>query len=132
MLTVPEMAVIDTGSKKLVYVEREPGQFDGVEVEVGPVADGFYPVLKGLRSGDRVAAAGAFLIDAETRLNPGAVRLTSAQAAGHRASPNRRRPWYRVNRSQQRNRPSRQPRRRLRGRRRQDRPNALQPRRPTR
>ncbi|HKD35527.1 MAG TPA: hypothetical protein VKB78_01965, partial [Pirellulales bacterium] len=31
-----------------------------------------YPVLKGLRAGDRVAAAGAFLIDAETKLNPGA------------------------------------------------------------
>ncbi len=72
VLTVPEMAVIDTGSKKLVYVEREPGQFDGVEVEVGPVANGYYPVLKGLRAGDRVAAAGAFLIDAETKLNPGA------------------------------------------------------------
>jgi Cu(I)/Ag(I) efflux system membrane fusion protein len=72
VLAVPEKAVIDTGSKKLVYVEREPGQFDGIEVEVGPLADGFYPVLKGLRSGDRVAAAGAFLVDAETKLNPGA------------------------------------------------------------
>jgi Cu(I)/Ag(I) efflux system membrane fusion protein len=72
VLTVPEKAVIDTGSKKIVYVEREPGQFDGIEVEVGPLANGFYPVLKGLRAGDRVAAAGAFLIDADTKLNPGA------------------------------------------------------------
>ena len=35
-LTVPERAVVDTGSKKVVYVEREPGMFEGVEVELGP------------------------------------------------------------------------------------------------
>lgn len=72
VLTVPEQAVIDTGSKKIVYVEREPGQFDGIAVELGPLSDGFYPVVKGLRVGDKVVAAGAFLVDADTRLNPGA------------------------------------------------------------
>jgi hypothetical protein len=41
-------------------------------VELGPESEGFYPVVKGLRAGDRVAAAGAFLVDAETRLNPAA------------------------------------------------------------
>ena len=34
-LCVPERAIIDTGSKKVVYVEREPGLFEGVEVELG-------------------------------------------------------------------------------------------------
>ena len=72
VLTVPEQAVIDTGTMKVVYVEREPGLFEGVEVEVGPRTGGYYPVLSGLSSGDRVAAAGSFLLDAETRLNPGA------------------------------------------------------------
>jgi Cu(I)/Ag(I) efflux system membrane fusion protein len=72
VLTVPESAVIDTGSKKVVYVEREPGTFDGIEVQLGPESDGYFPVVKGLRAGDRVAAAGAFLVDAETRLNPAA------------------------------------------------------------
>jgi Cu(I)/Ag(I) efflux system membrane fusion protein len=33
-LCVPERAVVDTGSKKVVYVEREPGLFEGVEVEL--------------------------------------------------------------------------------------------------
>jgi hypothetical protein len=71
-LCVPERAVVDTGSKKIVYVEREPGLFEGVEVELGPRDDEFYPVIQGLRAGDKVAAAGSFLIDAETRLNPAA------------------------------------------------------------
>jgi Cu(I)/Ag(I) efflux system membrane fusion protein len=72
VLVVPESAVIDTGAKKIVYIEKEPGVFDGISVELGPESDGFYPVAKGLRAGDRVAAAGAFLVDAETRLNPAA------------------------------------------------------------
>jgi Cu(I)/Ag(I) efflux system membrane fusion protein len=72
VLTVPELAVIDAGAKKTVYVEHEPGVFDGIEVELGPPSGGFYPVVKGLRAGDRVAARGAFLVDAETRLNPAA------------------------------------------------------------
>lgn len=72
VLAVPEMAVIDTGTQRVVYVERQPGVFEGVSVTVGPLAEGYYPVIEGLLPGDRVAAAGAFLIDAETRLNPAA------------------------------------------------------------
>jgi membrane fusion protein, copper/silver efflux system len=72
VLAVPELAVIDTGDQQVVYVEREPGLFDGVEVTLGRPADGYYPVIDGLLVGDRVVAAGAFLVDAETRLNPAA------------------------------------------------------------
>jgi Cu(I)/Ag(I) efflux system membrane fusion protein len=72
VLAVPEEAVIDTGTHKVVYVEREPGLFEAIEVTTGPPAGGYYPVLSGILAGDRVAAAGAFLIDAETRINPDA------------------------------------------------------------
>jgi membrane fusion protein, copper/silver efflux system len=72
VLAVPEPSVIDTGTKKIVYVEREPGLFEGVEAELGARVDEFYPVIKGLTAGERVAARGAFLVDAETRLNPAA------------------------------------------------------------
>jgi hypothetical protein len=70
VLAVPESAVIDTGARTLVYVERMPGMFDGVEVRLGPRCGLFYPVVEGLEAGRPVAAAGAFLVDAETRLNP--------------------------------------------------------------
>lgn len=72
VLSVPELAVIDTGNQKVVYVEREPGLYEGVEVKLGSKAGGYYAVIDGLLPGDRVAAAGAFLVDAETRLNPAA------------------------------------------------------------
>lgn len=82
VLAVPEEAVIDTGREKLVYVEREAGLFEGVVVKLGPRAEGYYAVLEGLLAGDRVAAAGAFLIDAETRLNPAAAAAYYG-ASGH-------------------------------------------------
>jgi Cu(I)/Ag(I) efflux system membrane fusion protein len=70
VLTVPESAVIDTGTKKLVYVETDPGVFEGREVILGPVSGDVYPVIEGLATGEKVATAGSFLIDAENRLNP--------------------------------------------------------------
>jgi len=85
-LCVPERAVIDTGSKKVVYVEREPGMFEGVEVELGPRNDDYYPVTKGLKLGDKVAAAGGFLIDAETRLNPAAAATYFGASGGPQSS----------------------------------------------
>jgi multidrug efflux pump subunit AcrA (membrane-fusion protein) len=70
VLAVPELSVIDTGDQKVVYIERKPGVFEGVAVTLGPRSGGYYAVIDGLLAGDRVAAAGAFLVDAETRLNP--------------------------------------------------------------
>ncbi len=78
VLAVPDSAVIDTGSLKIVYREAAPNTFEGVAVRLGPrltEADNsaaFYPVLSGLEFGDRIVAHGSFLIDAETRLNPAA------------------------------------------------------------
>lgn len=72
VLAIPELAVVDTGVRKAVYRESSPGVFDAVEVVLGPRAGGHYPVISGLAAGDRVVAAGAFLVDAETRLNPAA------------------------------------------------------------
>ena len=71
VLAVPESAVVDRGRERLVYVETMPGLFDGVAVELGKRCGGYYPVTNGLKAGQHVATAGAFLIDAETRLNPG-------------------------------------------------------------
>ena len=67
---VPESAVVDTGSRRVVFIETMPGMFDGVEVTLGPRCGDYYPVIKGLESGQRIATVGAFLIDAEARLSP--------------------------------------------------------------
>jgi Cu(I)/Ag(I) efflux system membrane fusion protein len=70
VLSVPETAVIDTGSRKVVYVEAEPGVYEAHAVVLGPRSGDRFPVLEGLDPGEKVVAKGAFLIDAESRLNP--------------------------------------------------------------
>ena len=72
LLSIPFSAVIDTGFRKVVFVDRGRGVFDAVEVTLGPRGGEYYEVLKGLAAGDRVVTAGSFLLDAETRLNPAA------------------------------------------------------------
>ena len=83
---MPCSAVIDDGSQALVYVERGAGLFDARVVTLGARCGAMFPVVAGLEPGDRVAAQGAFLIDAETRLNPslatgyfGAAKVASAR-----------------------------------------------------
>jgi len=70
LMVIPVEAVVHHASDPLVYVETMPGMFDGVRIELGPREGDVYPVRSGLHAGQRVVAAGAFLVDAETRLNP--------------------------------------------------------------
>jgi hypothetical protein len=95
-LAVPCSAVIDHGSRKVAFIENDPGMFDAVEVAVGPRCGDFYPVLRGLKQGQRVAAAGAFLIDAEMWLNHdlsatwfGATHSSKTEATTPNAVPSR-------------------------------------------
>lgn len=84
VLSVPESAVIDTGARKIVYVEASPGVYDAHEVTLGPRAGDYYQVLAGLSPGDRIVSRGSFLIDAEARLNPSNAGMTSGGASGHK------------------------------------------------
>ena len=72
-------AVLDTGLRKLVYIDLGKGQFKPQEVEVGPeaiaVVDGqerrFFPVIRGLKENDMVVTKGNFLIDSQSQLSGG-------------------------------------------------------------
>jgi hypothetical protein len=71
VLAVPESAVVDNGGQTvIIFVESMPGMFDAVEVVLGPRCGEHYPVVRGLEAGQNVVIVGAFLLDAETRLNP--------------------------------------------------------------
>ena len=67
-LSVPITAVLDSGVRKLVYVERAPGQYAPAEVTLGPRAGQFYPVVKGLDGGERVVVRGNFLLDSQFQI----------------------------------------------------------------
>ena len=67
-LAIPDDAVIDTGTRQIVYVDRGEGYFEPREVMLGLRAEGYREVLKGLKAGEKVAASAAFLIDSEAQL----------------------------------------------------------------
>jgi hypothetical protein len=71
VLTVPQTAVIDTGMDKMVYVAGENGVFERRSIHVGTPVKDRYPIVDGLKSGEKVVTNGAFLIDSQTRLTGG-------------------------------------------------------------
>ncbi len=76
-LAVPESAILDTGTRQLVLVDRGGGVFEPREIRVGARGDGYAEVLTGLDAGDPVVVNGNFLIDAESNLR------SATGAAGH-------------------------------------------------
>lgn len=67
-LAVPDDAVLDTGTRTIVYVDKGDGYFEPREVKLGLRADGYREVLSGLKNGEKVARSATFLIDSEAQL----------------------------------------------------------------
>jgi Cu(I)/Ag(I) efflux system membrane fusion protein len=67
-LAVPETAVMDTGERQVVYVDRGEGLFEPRQVSTGIRTGGMSEVLSGLKAGERIAASALFLIDSEAQL----------------------------------------------------------------
>ncbi|MEQ1803782.1 MAG: efflux RND transporter periplasmic adaptor subunit [Burkholderiaceae bacterium] len=68
VLTVPDSAVIDSGTRRIVLVQVSEGRFEPREVELGARAENYVEVIKGVRDGEQVVVAANFLIDAESNL----------------------------------------------------------------
>ncbi len=76
VLAIPRSAVLDTGTRKIVYVERDAGVYIPHEIEIGPEATGvvdgqkkrFYAVLAGLSEGMKVVTHANFLIDSQSQI----------------------------------------------------------------
>lgn len=67
-LSVPFEAVIDTGVRQIVYVDQGEGNFEPREVMTGSRAEDMVEIVRGLKAGEKVAAAANFLIDSEAQL----------------------------------------------------------------
>ena len=71
-LVIPKSALIDTGARRLVYVEVSPNTFAARDVRTGEASGDRIAVLAGLAEGDRVVAAAAFFVDSQAQLSGGA------------------------------------------------------------
>ena len=95
VLTVPDSAVIDSGTRRIVLVQLKEGRFEPREVKLGARGDNYIEVLEGVKAGEQVVVAANFLIDAESNLkavvsgfggDSGAASAATAKpAVGHHA-----------------------------------------------
>ena len=70
-LTVHADVVMDSGTKKRVFVALGGGQYELREVETGWQDGDRVEIRSGLKAGERVVTTGAFLLDSESRMkNP--------------------------------------------------------------
>ncbi len=78
--TVPVDAVVDSGVRKTVFVERGPGAFEPRAVETGWRFGDRVEVVRGLQAGERVVVSGTFLVDSESRMKAAAAGVYGAPA----------------------------------------------------
>lgn len=67
-LAIPDEAVLDSGLRKVVFLDKGDGRFEPAEVKLGGKYDNYYEVLAGLSAGERILASASFLLDSESRL----------------------------------------------------------------
>lgn len=85
-LAVPDEAVIDTGLRKIVYVDKGDGYFEPRAVTTGLRAEKLIEILSGLKAGEKIASAANFLIDSEAKLK-GIEAKGAASGANQKATP---------------------------------------------
>ena len=78
-LAVPDSAVIDSGQRQIVLVERGEGRYQPIEVKLGARVPGYVQVLDGLKPGERVVTSATFLIDAESNLRAALGAFTAGE-----------------------------------------------------
>jgi Cu(I)/Ag(I) efflux system membrane fusion protein len=67
-LLVPKEAVLDTGVRQLVFMDRGQGRYEPMPVKVGRRSQDVVEVMEGLKEGDQIVTSANFLLDAESKL----------------------------------------------------------------
>ncbi|WP_271022325.1 efflux RND transporter periplasmic adaptor subunit [Rhizobium sp. RCAM05973] len=79
VVAVPNSAVIDTGDRQVVFIDKGDGQFEPKDVKLGVRGEDQTEITKGVAAGDKVVVAANFLLDAESNLNSALSAMTSEE-----------------------------------------------------
>ncbi|WP_262031344.1 efflux RND transporter periplasmic adaptor subunit [Microvirga sp. Mcv34] len=77
VVAVPDSALIDTGTRQIVIVDKGEGRFEPRQVKVGARGNGFVEIREGVAAGDQVVTSANFLIDAESNLKAALQGMTA-------------------------------------------------------
>lgn len=85
-VSVPSEAVLDSGLRRTVFVDRGNGYLEPREVEIGDRLENRVEITKGLRPGERIVISGNFLIDSESQLKSAAAGMSGHQHGSGKSS----------------------------------------------
>ncbi len=74
---VPSQAVLNSGTRQVVFLAKPDGYFEPREIKIGDQFDGQTVVLAGLKPGEKIVESGNFLIDSESRLGAAMQQMAS-------------------------------------------------------
>lgn len=81
-IVIPDDAVIDTGTRTIVFVKVGPSRFEPRDVKAGPRIENTFAILSGLKEGEEIVTSAHFLIDAESKFQA-ALQKGSPASSGH-------------------------------------------------
>ncbi len=87
VVKVPEEAILHTGERSVVIVQKSRTIFEAREVELGTAGQGFQEVRSGLEAGERVVTSSQFLIDSESNLREALSKMAAHTKARGNESP---------------------------------------------
>lgn len=82
-IVIPTDAVIETGTRQVVFVHAGGGRYEPRSVRLGPRAGGRVQVLEGIRDGEEVVVRAQFMLDSESRLRAAAAEGGKPGHGGH-------------------------------------------------
>jgi len=80
VIAVPENAIINSGTRQIVILDKGEGRFEPREVKAGMRGDGYVEIKDGVSGTDKVVVAANFLIDAESNLKAALKGLVAGDA----------------------------------------------------
>lgn len=92
VLAVPESAVLDSGTRQAVLIDKGDGRFEPREVKLGRRGGGYVEIKDGVAEGDAVVTSANFLIDAESNLKAALKGFTETSSQSNQPSGKEARP----------------------------------------
>ena len=74
-IVIPSEAIVRSGSREQVFVQRAPGKFEPRDVNIGVSSKGWTEVKSGIEAGDEIVISAQFLIDSESKLREAASKM---------------------------------------------------------
>jgi len=87
VVVIPSEAIVRSGNREQVFIERAPGKYEPRDVVLGLSDSGFTQIREGLNIGEIVVTSATFLIDSESKLREATAKMMEASTMNMSSEP---------------------------------------------